>query len=88
LEIVDRFILALCGNLFDVEAKILEEFVDIDVSFKYEDAPSVGSRVALHQGLKCLQVDETDVVHPSVDLADIYSKDGQLVAIERVLQEA
>lgn len=58
-----------------MKAKILEEFVDINISFKYEDAPSISSWVALHQGLKCLKVDETDVIHSSVDLADIYSKD-------------
>jgi hypothetical protein len=71
-----------------VEPQVFEEFMHVQVLLKDEDAPTVSTRMPLHQKLEGLKVNVSDVVHPSVDFTDVDAEDGQLVPVQRVLQES
>ena len=71
-----------------MKTKVLEEFVDVQIALKDEDAEALGPRMALHECFEGLEVDIADVVHPPIYLAQIDAEKGQLVAIEGILQEA
>lgn len=87
LEVVDYFIFAFGGDLVDMEAEVLEKFMDVHVPFQNKYRPPVGTRMPTHQPLQGLQVDEPHVVHPSVNLTDVNAEYSQLVPVQRVLQE-
>ena len=71
-----------------MEAQVFEKFVDVDVLLKDENRPPVRSRMLAHQTLHDLYVYIAKVVHSPVYFADVDAENGQLVAIEGVLQEA
>ena len=70
-----------------MEAEVFEELMDAEVALEDEDAPSVSAWVFLAEEAEGLEVSVAHVVHPPVDLADVDPEDGQLVAVQGVLQE-
>lgn len=74
-------VLAVRDHLLDFQAHVLEELVDVLVTLQDEDAPTVGSRVLLHQQLEQLQVGERRVVHFSINSANVDAEYRNLVAV-------
>lgn len=54
LEVVYSFVLALSGYFLNLEPKVLEELMDVDIPFQNKDAPPIASRMLNHQKLEYL----------------------------------
>lgn len=84
LEVVDIFVFAFSGNFLNPKSEILKKFMHVYILLQNENAPSVASCVLTHQVFEHFYVNKPQIIHFTINPAQIHSKNSNFVSVHTV----